>query len=442
MKQNRKNKLYWTVIFGLKEVEQYLKPCDIKELSSVNKYLREKLKSSLYRHINLAIYKNSYIKYRHIPNDDKEETKEKVKEFLKELYPYNLFAKKVSCSDYISIYLLSSLFSVCSQLKTVWFHYTYIPIPTLKNIFEALNSIETLSLTNITAVQCTDCPLKLSDLILPSTLKNLKIQYCKVEKIEHSECSKASTPLLPIFDNAEDNFFLFKYSPLANIESISLLSNENTSVTNINDFLVNQYNLKALEIEGSVINQITFDILASLTNFEALSLKSVESTNYYLYGEDQSYNNVDSWSIDNIPTFKGLKRLRNTYSPSYSSFKSSISSFPNLEYLELNFNEEIIEYFIKNATLKKLTLNYNNNELDYTLPFSNLEHLEIIIDTPLYINFNSLTNSTSLKFIKISFTDEEIYEDNSIISLKNYLDKIATWKFKILYLRIMCYKTI
>jgi hypothetical protein len=439
MKQNSKNRICWTVIFGLKEIELYLKICDIRELSSVNKHLREKLKPSLYHHINLTVYKSIYKKYRHISNNQ-EETKEKVKEFLNELYPFNLFAKKVSCSDYISIYLLSPLFLACSQLKTVWLHYTYISITTLKNIFQSLNSIEALSLTNITAVQWTNCPLKLSDLLLPSTLKRLKIQYCKIEKLEHSEYSKVDVSHIPIFNKVDDNCFLFKHSPLTNIEFVSLLSNENTSVTNINSFLSVQPNLKALEIEGCVIGQHTIDILASLANFEALSLKNVESTNYYLYGEEQSYNSSGSWLIDSIPTFKKLKRLRNTYSPSYNSLKNSINSFPNLEYLEVDFNEDIIGYFVKNASLKKLTLNCTTNELDYTLPFSSLEYLEIIIDTPLYINFNSLTGSRNLKYIKINFTDEEIYEDSSIINLKSYLDEITTWKFKILYLRILCYK--
>jgi hypothetical protein len=432
MNNNNQNKINWQSVFNLKVIENYLKSCELKEISLVNKGLRENLKKKLFYHINVTKYSTNPEKYRFIPNNGDDEAKKKAEEFLSVLYPANLFAEEVNCNNLISPFLLKTLVSACLSLKKIKLHHTYIPITTLKSIFESLNSIEIISLFGITAIQWTNSTLALTDIALPRALKSLIIIYCKNGLFEYTDDPRDFKYHNQIFGQIGNSPFLFNSSSLSRLNFLSIIQNEENSINSINNFLRNQHTLKSLKLEGYVFNQSTVDILASLPGFEEL----------YLLGNrfDFQFSAGNIWQVSKFPVFSQLKKLSLDYLPAYKNVKTFISSFHNLVTLEVQFEEEIIDLFLNAINLKKLIIVCNFlGKLEYKLPSNNLDIVVVDIIDPMLINFKLLISSSNIKLISIKF-DNKIYQDKPLNGIVDYYSNIEGWSFKFYYSCIICYK--
>jgi hypothetical protein len=421
------NKINWNIILLFQELRGYLPKNDLIQLSLANKALRQRLKPRLFYHINFIKFPANLDKFTYLKDIRGEvQIKAKVKQFIAEFKTISKLVIELSIGDYFNLYFLTSAVLICNNLTLLNFNLMHIPLTTMKKVLDNCKSLESLLLQFVKVVEWSHSEFTINGLELPSTLKSLTIRSSFLERspLENDPMTIDYIYYGRTLYISKLNLFNSKPNQL---EFIELSGYGEYGITEINKFLGAQANLISLSIQGNIINQETLDILQNLTKLE----------NFTISGSDYNTN----WKAINIPSLVHLKSLKVYYPSFYTTLSQDfVVKFPSLNSLTILYNEEFIDEILKHPGLHKLTIYYQFlTKFEHELPPNNLRYLEIGLNSPYNISFDSLKYCKELKILKILDTNhEKNYFKEELI---NYFKEMGdNWRVKVSSSNFTCYK--
>jgi hypothetical protein len=445
-------KIKWEEIFVLNEFKHYVSIGGFKEICLVNKYLRMKFKSKIFKYISIRYeHLERFPDYFEGGKDDEIQdgnlarlsTKQlediynfnvdKIKPFVMELVEeLSLFFNYIESLSLLFLgrqcYFLFSQICDFNQLNTLSICGCVIRIDEFSRTMIKLANLERLILNEVEFVKFQNDNDIDRNLEFPPSLKSLdysslSINITSLTKNDYDFIFHYKASII-------QNTFYFMPNLLPKLEKLRFIDYEYESEF-LPQFLALNPQLKSL------------DILFNSLDLECLHLLSNNSNIKHILIEYDDFN-LGSVSEESLPPLNSLKsiELRTITQNSYLKTCELICLCENLEEIEIEV-ECYDEGFIKNiinkiSRLKFFKLNILlSPETKFNLSiFSSIESITISLNsTKEVLEFNLPNHPLNLKLIKLQMKN---YYEDSFNMIKESQSKNSNWIIKLLGSAINC----
>ncbi|KXN67433.1 hypothetical protein CONCODRAFT_72961 [Conidiobolus coronatus NRRL 28638] len=445
-------KIKWEEIFILNEFNQYSTISGYKEISLLNKYLREKFRTKLFKYISVRYdHLEGFPDYFEGSKDNEIQDGNLAKLSIKQLEGiYNFKINKINpfvmelvkeaklFSNYLEsltllflgrqCYFLFSQICNFNQLTTLSICGCVVGLEEFSKTMLKLVNLEFLILNEVEFVKFQNDGDIDRTLVFPSSLKVL-------------DYSSLCINITDLTKNGYDFIFHYKASIIQNtfyfaphilpeLEKLKFIDYDYESEF-LPLFLALNPQLKSLNV---LCNSLDLECLFTLSNNNNIKHLSIE------FG-DFDFGFVSEESLPPLSSLIFIEIHKITLS-SYLTAYELISSCENLEGIELEvecYDEEFVNNIInKLSKLKSFKLNILViSETKFNLNmFSSIESLAISLNsTKELIEFNLPKHSFNTKFIKLQM--KNWYED-SFNLIKESQSKDSNWHIKLLGNNIIC----
>jgi hypothetical protein len=437
MSENKKVDLH-DIIFNV-EFQNQLDFSDRNEISMVSKLAREKLKPAVFKRVaihsaNIELYSRVFPMAILSQEDDtdidyftlREEYEGDIKislSYIKLALQCVTNHTKSLCLSRLgkAAYFLFPIINNFDSLAELEILYCNIPFNTFADIGKSLPNLNNLTLEGVSLVKSHTDIISSSDIIFPSSLKSLIINYIQV-----NVTSALSDLYEYLFRKVES--YSFEYFTLPKISLPFLKKLQYIPVKNFSNDYSNQELEEFLGLNPNLESLI-------ILNYNLKKYSNLSSLKYLRADDTISFNNIDN--ISSLNSINSLSFNIETFENT-EKFRKLCMLCTNLVELELTYNgsdrnsQAFIDNFLTPALPSLLQLkslqfysisNADNNLIFDFTKFNQVENLEMM--SCGFISNIKFENCKSLKQVKFIFSDDDITEE----FIEN-LNKYENWTFK------------
>ncbi|KXN67223.1 hypothetical protein CONCODRAFT_19751 [Conidiobolus coronatus NRRL 28638] len=320
--------------------------------------------------------------------------------FVKCLQSFTPYVMSVKLKLYSNHYQLLEVSRVLRQLTILSISGIVVSLTAFNNALLNLQSLESLSIERNKFIQYIPEWGSSTSVILPSSLKNINWQRCKIYL-----CSLQEDPQLmkynyhnTLSEHADLHFQIDTFTKLRKLSCFLLPIFFNTN------FLLDHSKLNTFSFTIDKLDEASTSIFYKIRNINNLEL-NVNSMDLNL--------NLDmiSLSLCNLTSVEFYAVKANNW----PIFEKVVLSSPNLAELKVNFIHSVYHFLIELIntipSLQKLVINslsYKRFDIEYLKSSSSLKYLEIGFDTDIVSTLLKLSNYSSLKTVIFS---KKFYDD-------------------------------
>jgi hypothetical protein len=405
MKQlNEIDEIDWKLILSSQDTVKYISKADLISFSLICKFVRNKLLSSVFYSVDLSLF-SERIKSLPLYTMDKEAESDIFDSYDRRLKKHIPYVRSIIHEHGYDEILLLSIPHVFGKLSRLQLFDTYFTLDTFHKIMSGLNRLNSLSI-EFSLFLVFETSDNIITLHLPPSLASLKISYGELMRAEFKPSFSFNDYFLHRdYYNTDALYFNIQKGSLPNLKLLQIENSGPYFIETHNNLMVAGDRLDNLLTKLSLINELTFVNLQSLT-------KLTLTSDYEFPQRLLDYT---------FPTLENLKEFSIMGGSNFSNYKESICkvikrilnigknasklTFPYTKIDNLSI-EEVTQGF---SSLKELSLVKTANVSTISpIKFSNtIKTLNLVCFNPKFIKLGSFEDSLGLEVISIAYEKEK-----------------------------------
>jgi hypothetical protein len=410
-------KFSWNFILSLPELYQYLSKSDTISNSQISAYNRTKLRSFLFKAINIG--EAIEVIQHNILHEDT--FYEKYEALNSEFSHIQKLVKHIEFDLNTDIVLIPVIVNYFENINSLAINEAILPHPTFKIIFDTLKKLKILKI-NYTLVLFHPLTNEEEDIYLPESLTTLNLNH--IGGVKTSQFENIQTFMNDASDDEFDATAVnLRFSTnFPNLKKLLFMRGNEQVIITLEQFILPNSQLEIVEIFIEQLNPQLFNLLAA-------NCKNLKSVRIWPSIED-----AQPTEFNNYPTLKNVETL-NLFKLYYheNELLHLLAPFPNIKHLIISSKHPLIStnyyYFKTLQKLKKLTI--YPGESDEAIYSSNLKSNTITslefkkFESLKFWKFELLENLPNVNNINI---DIKSFAENEINMLKVQLEHVIGWR--------------